>query len=57
VRVLHIVNGDMVAEKLKDAVYGDILVWREAKSSGTVAVGSGGETADSGTSPIRITSS
>ncbi|WP_255668091.1 DUF1835 domain-containing protein [Brevibacillus daliensis] len=36
-RMLHIVNGDIVAEKLKQGVVpGDILVWREIYSEGPV---------------------
>lgn len=34
--MLHIVNGDSLAEKLKQVVHGDILVWREIYSEGPV---------------------
>ncbi|RKN85796.1 sigma-70 family RNA polymerase sigma factor [Paenibacillus ginsengarvi] len=36
--MLHIVNGDSVAEKLRGVVTGDILVWREVYPDGPVFV-------------------
>lgn len=36
--MLHIVNGDTVAEKLKGNVPGDVLVWREIYSDGPVFI-------------------
>lgn len=43
-RMLHIVNGDMVGEMLKQGiVQGDVLVWREIYSSGPVFAGPSGD--------------